>query len=386
MSINVYYKESIDNLNHILPKEIGLWDIPRINLDKTTISMVKKIINNINIGNKQESILPDLKKKLIKLIYYIDINRSFYLEILDIISLYNHSLTKKTTIKILNKLSNDKIHFDLLTPEYCINILEYKLSKINEKIKILYGKIDKLEEAIEFLDREPIHKEITFLFLFGEHITPLILRKSEDKNRIEILCIDSVGYTDLEGKTYTRLLVNYLIKTERGIDFYFLKIKRQNDLSNCAVFAISDIISFYKLKKNQYDLFSHIEKNSNLLQGNELDKTIDSKLSDSEIKTLNISIFTFEKIPPIMMKLTQSISSISTYLEKYPEYACEIVQKSRQETLLENVERYTFFDEDKRQNMHSEIRYAQLIIGLFKKSFYLNTENTTIAHLNCIRT
>lgn len=351
-----------------------------IKLDENVLSRFKEILEKISVGNRKEGISGDLESRMNQVIDYMGINSEFSLKAVEVISSYEHALTKPITLKLLRKLIKDtEISFELLTAEECKNLIEYKLAKIEEEIEVLYGNFSQLKETLTSLERETIHREIAFLVLFPDspHTTPIILRKSENRDRVQIICTDSVGYEHLENRTYTETIINYLNRVEKKVDFYFFKTQRQYDFSNCAVFAISDVISYCKLRKRKYDLFAHVENYSYKLQKNELYKIseLSEFLSAEEVEKISAPLFIFEKIPPVMMKLTQSQATISAYLKKYPEYECEIVQKKQNETLSENIRRYTFFNlDERRQNIHAEIRYARLIVILFKRYTSLAAE------------
>ena len=142
---------------------------------------------------------------------------------------------------------------------------------------------------------------------------------------------------------------------------YVLSLARQKDGCSSSTFTAVDIIHYSKLKNQGIDLFEYAkhsasplqlpeEKESNTIQN--LFFSSMQKFFVKEEKSTPFKIYTFDTLPAMMLKLAQ---------DGYPtEKGKEIVSVKREETLEQNIERYSSYT-SKKWNCHADFKFTKYI-------------------------
>jgi hypothetical protein len=345
------------------------------------LSCLKDILANIEAGNKTEVIPWGLSEKLrasLRNEIGLTENKILALKIIDILKGHKSALSKALLLELNNTLQwqweiINNIHLDCLkggplelrnfSPSSCQEIIIAKLSSKGVPFEVKSGESDVLGGVLANLFKESTQKEIAVAVKaytlasswYSSHVMPLILRRTH--NEIEILCTDSIGRvsTGWMVKLTRFLKAQFITEKKVPIKLYTLSIMRQRDSENCAIFAIDDICHYFTLKHKGFDLFAFVKKQAHLIDT--------SSCNDP------LTVYDFELLPPSMMKLTQSIEQIKTYMENNPEFSKEIIKAKNQEILVDNLNRYCFMSEYNDQkvlfNCHAKIkgaRYAAMLI------------------------
>lgn len=157
----------------------------------------------------------------------------------------------------------------------------------------------------------------------GAHVTPIFLRKEAGK--WEAVITDSTTDEDnvWDDKSSCKPLVDRLQNAEAAANgklpirhIHVNSFWRQADSFSCPIFAVRDLVYFYR-------------------KGKEFLNALNDRSDHSQVHR-------FSHLPPEMMKTTQSISDITKYAENKTTSQLTMKRNKTQEdeTLLENLERH----------------------------------------------
>lgn len=322
------------------------------------IRIFHKAISLVQRENEYKRLnLGDLPEKLQNLVECIDLEKSDKLHvssIIDVIANHISELTKPMMLNFLERFEEQwkvlgyKSHHGLFSLAECELILDRKLDAIKDEIKINVGTIEEFKAVIQVVAKTPSEAVFILKPVEGDgHILPLFLRNSS--LGVEIICLDSAG--KIRG---WESIVEELAEINIPFHYYFLETVRQTDLTSCGVFTISDIKNYFKLKKSEFDLFKQIRENSRVVCEYENE----------------IIVYSFEDLPPLMMKLNQRdpgkiLEYLSSPVGSQSDYSHQIVNKKRNEHLQANIEHYSIEKSQGNYNIHAEVafvRYSKILL------------------------
>lgn len=139
----------------------------------------------------------------------------------------------------------------------------------------------------------------------SHHWTPIfILFRNNSKS---IFISDSLGG---QTNSFTTRYIKKIQKSKmKNARVYYVRQSRQRDPRSCPVFSLADMQTSVHIDLFRY-LFELESTDRHLVQE-------DKALSDSGLNY----VFSIEKLPAQMMRMTQSLSELKSYNEKYPDQA-----------------------------------------------------------------
>lgn len=339
---NELYPTKYSSPNDLLP-------IVDLDIDDDIVRKLTSLFKTVEIENSQDKFSLEFSKlyHLVHRIFCYQKKFDHIYALMKNIASTKLRLTKPSTCLLLTRLLN-KLHIpssnyeSVISLDGCQKILELKFADTS-KTNILKGDLKELIESIADLKPD---SEIIYILkpqCKQTHILPLILQKGSQT--LEIICLDSLGYNQ-KHKYFTDYIINKLSSIPSKINFYCLDTCRQKDRDTCPVFTISDIKTYFKLKSSGFDFFKHVKEKSKEV------KSEDIKLED------NLNVYTFSDIPPRFMKLTQSSRTIDEYLNSFPSYINEKINK-RSKTLLQSIDSNSIEKSVKSINLHADFKFAK---------------------------
>jgi hypothetical protein len=192
------------------------------------------------------------------------------------------------------------------------------------------------------------------------HLFPLFLYK--DKETISLIMTDSRGCTS------DPFPIEYLSKhlPDTPLQIYAYPIKRQHDWFSCPVYSILDIMNEIELAMSgSFCLLKHVK---------------DAAAKDPGLSKGKHDVYFIDRLPPSMMKVTQSFTAIEAHRTKTP--SPEAVQPSFQRlspdgivefreqsngSLQAAVDTYTFFsnsgDKENHYVQHKWLTFVKIILA-----------------------
>ncbi len=137
------------------------------------------------------------------------------------------------------------------------------------------------------------------------HLVSLFFQKKE--NQCSVFICNSVGH-NIHFYAFQPLILKTIIeKAYKFPDFLNLKIysykcTRQNDGVSCPVFSLLDLKNIYEGSQKGRDIFEFLQSNGN-------PKNIMPKIQDDS----DLQLYEVDKLPPDMMKATQSYNQLKFY-------------------------------------------------------------------------
>ncbi|MBA2728354.1 MAG: hypothetical protein H0U49_09310 [Parachlamydiaceae bacterium] len=347
-------------------------DKPEVLLDQSYCDRLEQIFQVISQGNKLAPVPNSILKSLldhIGLYSKISMDKDFVLKIMAIFNKFNYEISQTALVnfyygigKNCLPINHKGINVHEFTEKDCEKILKKKLLANKTDYPVFSGDAKALEKTLMNFTKIPFLSQIAFILdassldegNFFPHVIPLIVRKNIRISRYEILCTDCLGYSS-EVKCLIERLSSYVNEQNFGIDFYSLSMQRSPRKTNSSIFAIDDVYNFVTLKNNDFDLFSFASENR----------------VEIEYNSLKFSTFYFDVLPQKMMKLCES-TQIKGCLEGNLSRSSQIVNEKKNESLQQNIDRYSFFtlqnDMLTKFNFHAELKKKRYLANILEQA------------------
>lgn len=268
---------------------------------KQTWEDLRKMLSSAHQDNRKR---PLDKETIILLNDTIDVklrksSTSDLIYLLGLVAKYNFLESKRLAMRILATLKEKHSQFEgylkgknlIFTPKAIDLILKYheQLYQWPEG-EISLCCVDDLMFKLEEIQKNSTPRALILYSPNQDHVIPAFIKLQE--NRLKIAIIDSEGY---RRNSFWATKLREKLKQRDDLSIYYYKNLRQRDGFSCATFSILDLRNILEGESSDRDLFEFIENHGEI-------KKIDSP-----------SEYTFNILPPEMMKVTQSFKQLARY-------------------------------------------------------------------------
>ncbi len=298
------------------------------------------LLKSISYGNTHKPIPRNLKKRVREEIITILSSGVNLQENLFLLWLLSQTISTDTLdhfVFVLNKiktkypkLNEYLISWDpIITPKGIANILKFFEDEYNFQENILSCKSANeipalIKTYLEAEDETPFVKGFITYNPNPEdpHVVPIFIKKDEGK--VKIFVINSLGHEITTSKREMPLVLRRLFEKFSHRSEYFDKLEiysykpvRQNDGSSCSIFSVLDLKNLYESHLDGFDIFKHF-----LEKEDRSNKRFITNLFMDDIEVGNcLNLFEVDRLPPSMMKVTQSFRKLNLYRVASPAFS-----------------------------------------------------------------